>query len=113
MSSYNEMQSEQISVHEIDHLSNQKQAEAIADRFSSISNEYEPIHDDDINLEDAPNCSSIPIEEPHQVYEYLRKLNVKSSTVKDDIPAKILKEFAVEIATPLSDVINCMVVRIS
>ena len=49
--------------------------------------------------------------EPHQVYEYLKNINTKSSTVKDDIPAKIIKEFAPELAVPFADILNCMVTR--
>ena len=111
MSNYNEVKAEQVSVEEIDHLSNQQQAEVIADNFSRISNEYQPINKSDINLDHATNNKAAPVIEPHQVYEYLRKIKVKSSTVKDDIPAKVIKEFAAELAVPLSDIITCMIQR--
>ena len=109
MSSYNEQKSEEVSVEEINHLSNQQQSEKIADSFSRISNEYEQIEESDINLESATNLNPAPVLEAYQVYEYLRKINIKSSTVKDDIPAKIIKEFSAELAMPLSDVINSIV----
>ena len=52
MSSHDQLRSEEVIVEEISHLSNQNQAEAIADNFSQISNEYEPLNAEDINLDD-------------------------------------------------------------
>ena len=47
--------------------------------------------------------------EEYQVYKYLKRIKTNTSTVLDDIPAKIIREFACEIATPLTDVINTIV----
>ena len=47
--------------------------------------------------------------EPHQVYEYLKKIKTNVSTVKDDIPSKIIEEFDVELSIPLADIIKCTV----
>ena len=109
MTSHDEIQSEQVVVDDIAHLSNQEQADTIADAFSRISNEYEPLRDNDIDLESSSNLAPVPVLEVHQVYEYLKKIKVKTSTVKDDIPAKIIREFAAEIAGPLKEVIDCIV----
>ena len=99
-----------MNVEEISNLNNQSQAEAIADSFSSISNEYKPLETDDICIEGS--CGTpLPTLEPYQVYEYLKRIKTKVSTIKDDIPAKIIKEFAVELSSPLADVINCSIHR--
>ena len=74
MSSYHEVKSEQITVEEINHLPIQQQSEMIADNFSRISNEYEPIRESDINLDSCSNLNPAPILQPYQVYEYLQKL---------------------------------------
>ena len=110
MTSNEQIRCDQMIVEEISNLNNQSQAEAIADSFSSISNEYAPLKTDDISIEGS--CGTpLPILEPHQVYEYLKRIKTKVSTVKDDIPAKIIKEFAVELSSPLADVINCSIQR--
>ena len=111
MSSHDQTRTEEVSVDEISHLSNEDQAEAIADNFSKISNEYEPLNASDINLESSKVDTPVPVLQPHQVYEYLKKIRTKASTVKDDVPASIIKEFAVELSTPLADIINCSVRR--
>ena len=49
--------------------------------------------------------------EEHQVYDYLKNIRTNASTVKDDIPASIIKEFAAELSSPLADVINCSIKR--
>ena len=42
ISSYGEQKTQQTNVDEISHLTNQEQAEIIADRFASIQNEFQP-----------------------------------------------------------------------
>ena len=43
MTSHDQLQSEEINVESISHLSDEEQAEAKAQQFSKISNEYSPI----------------------------------------------------------------------
>ena len=57
------------------------------------------------------NSKTMPIFEPHEVYESLRKIKTNTATVKGDIPAKIIKEFAPELSGPLADLLNCMVLK--
>lgn len=111
MSSHDQTKTEEVTVEEISHLSDRNQAETIADNFSKISNEYQTLKASDINLESSKVDTPVPVFEPHHVYEYLRKIRTKASTVKDDVPASIIKEFAVELSTPLADIINCSVER--
>ena len=56
--------SQQINIDEISHLPDQEQAEIIADKFSSIQNEYEQLKTDEINVpdyseNDVPSSSSM------------------------------------------------------
>ena len=109
MSSYDQAKGEAVSVEEIMHLSAKDQANTIAENFSKVSNEYEKLRTSDIDLSKATNLKPTPVLEEYQVYEYLRKIKTNTSTVLNDIPAKIIKEFACELAKPLTDVINTMV----
>jgi hypothetical protein len=109
MSSYDQAKGESVNVGEIMHLSAKDQADAIAENFSKVSNEYEKLRTSDIDLSKATNTNPTPVLEEYQVYEYLRKIKTNTSTVLNDIPAKIIKEFACELAKPLTDVINTMV----
>ena len=49
--------------------------------------------------------------EDYQVFEYLKKVKTNASTVKDDIPATIIKEFAAELSGPFADILNCSIKR--
>ena len=104
------MKSEQINIDSICHLSDQDQAEQIADSFSKVSNQFEPIDKEKICLI-PENEKPMPVFEAHEVFEYLKRIKTNTATVKDDVPAKIIKEFAPELSTPLVDIINCMVRR--
>ena len=110
MTSHDQVKTEEVIVESICHLSDQEQAEEIADKFCKISNEYEPIDPEKIcvNQNDdkpAPNF------EAHQIHEYLKRIKTNTSTVKNDIPAKVIKEFAPELSSPMADILNCMVRR--
>ena len=45
------------------------------------------------------------------MFEYLKRIKTNTSTVKNDIPAKIIKEFACELSEPFADILTCMVTR--
>ena len=91
ITNYEQTKSETVQVDEISHLPDQEQAEAIASSFSSISNEYDPVNREEIQL--ASFCSSeVPQFKPYQVRRYLDKIKTNKSTAPGDIPAKIIKE---------------------
>ena len=46
ITNFNQQKSDIVQVDEISHLPDQNQAEAIADSFSAISNEYDPVNKD-------------------------------------------------------------------
>ena len=47
-----------------------------------------------------------PVIEPYQMYQKIMKMNSKKATVKNDIPMKIIQEFAVELAEPLAHILS-------
>ena len=71
ISNFDQIKSENIQVDEISHLSNKEQAEAIADSFAKISNEYEAIKKKDIKIPPF-STSDIPQYTPLQVKKYLQ-----------------------------------------
>ena len=89
----------------MDGLSNQEQAEAIANQFGRIANMYEPLDQNDIKL-DNQNSKPCPLFEPIDVHNKIQKMKKKSSTVKGDVPWRIICEFSVELSFPLSNIYN-------
>ena len=99
-----QMNDGEVSVEQLEGLSNQQSAELIAQHFSSVSNEYSPL-----NRNDLP-CY-LPSERPPQVDEIdvhkkINKLKKTRSTFNIDIPNKLRKEFSPELSCPLADIIN-------
>ena len=105
--SYDQHKSEPIIVDSIKELSDSDQAEAIADKFAKISQEYEPLKKDDIVVP-AFEESTIPKVLPQQVQKHLRKLKVNKSVPPGDIPPKLAKLFAAQISIPLCNIINTL-----
>ena len=102
---FDQGKSEELQVEEISHLSNQEQAERIADKQAEISNLYKEVQLTDIVIppfskEDIPQFSL------RQVKEYILRLKSNKSTPPGDIPVKIIKEFSECLSIPLCDIIN-------
>ena len=110
ITSFDQLKSQQPSVQEINHLTDQEQVEIIAEQFAKIQNLYEPLKMDDITVP-AFDDNEIPQFSPTQVWFALCKLNVNKATVPGDFPAKLIKLFAAYLAEPLSDVLNTSVRR--
>ena len=98
-------QSEQINIQEIRHLSDQDQAEQIAEKFCAIPNEYDALQSEDIQIPFYRD-DDIPQFHPSQVWLHLTRLKTNKATTPGDFPAKLIKEFAALIAEPLTDIIN-------
>ena len=103
-------QHERIEIEEIRHLNDQEQAEVIADKFTSIPNEYEELKDDDICI---PKFSTedIPQFEPSKVWKLLCKIKTNKAPVIGDFPPKLIKYFAAYISEPLTDIVNTSIRR--
>ena len=93
-----------VHVEQLDGLNNKQAAQAVAEHFSAVSKEYSPI-----DLKKLP--SYLPANKPEKVTEYrvfekLNKLKNTRSTLEIDLPNKLRKEFAVELTTPMANIIN-------
>ena len=88
--SHDQQKSEVVNVEELSGLTDDQQAEAIANKFESTANRYSPLEDSDVELPPIPE-GSIPNISPAVVLKFLKKIKTTSSTVKDDIPAKVIK----------------------
>ena len=108
--SSNDQKNCQINIDEISHLPDQEQAEIIANKFSSIQNEYEPIKTGDI---DVPPFSKddIPQFQPSQVWLLLSQIKTNKATVPGDFPARLMKQFAAYLADPFTDIVNTSIRR--
>ena len=103
ITSFDQQKKEQPNVEEIRHLSDQEQADLIANQFAKIQNEYQPLKTDDISVPPFAK-SEIPHFSPAQVWFALTKINTNKATVSGDIPAKLIKLFAAYLAEPLTDI---------
>ena len=104
MSSHDQTKSEEPNVMSFLGVSDHNQAELIADQFSEISNQYEPLKNEDINLEGATNMKPSPLMEPYMVHQKIKKMKGNSATVMGDIPIKVIKAFGYELSFPLSNI---------
>ena len=105
ITSYDQQKNEQQIVDEISHLTDQQQAEIIADKFASIQNEYEPLNTYDISVPHFEE-EEIPQFHPSQVWFALTRLDTNKATVPGDVPAKLIRQFAAYLAEPLADIFN-------
>ena len=105
ISSFDQHKAEPIYVDQISSLSDQEQAEVIADHFSSIPNEYDPLLKDDIEIP-LFSEADIPQFHPSEVWLNLSRMRTNKSTVNGDLPARIIKIFAAYLTEPLTNIIN-------
>ena len=105
ITNYDQIKSNPVQVEEISHLSDKEQAEAIADSFSTVSNEYDPIQRDKISIPPFSH-SSIPQYKPYQIRKYLQSIKTNKSTPPGDIPAKIIKQCSSLLCVPFCDIVN-------
>ena len=97
-------------INELIGLTDQQQADCIAAHYSLISNQYEALQQRDFPsfnpISPGGGASPPPFVEPLKVYQEILKMNKKAATVPNDLPIKLIQEFGVEIAFPLSHIIN-------
>ena len=86
-------------------LSDEAQAEKIADHYASISSEYEPIR-----AEDFPDYMNAHFSPPRissaKVVKVIRSMNKKAAAVPGDLPIRIIAEFGDQLSRPLAHIIN-------
>ena len=93
-------------------LSAFQSAERLADYFSKISQEFEPICKDKFppfireKLTTGKSDFTKPVLEEWEVYQKLCKSKKPNSLIPGDLPVKLVKEFTVELATPITLIYN-------
>ena len=93
-----------VSVESLQGLDNRQCAQHIAEHYAKISREFSPV-----NTAQLP-CF-LPAQQPpqvdeHTVYERIKKLKKTRSTLPLDLPDKLRQACAVELAEPVTDIIN-------
>ena len=105
MSGQEDVRSADVKIEVLENCTVENQAGIIADHYSKISNQYDPINKDDFPDYTAKNFTP-PTIFPWEVVKIIQSLNKKAATVPGDIPVKLLAEFSVELATPLAHIYN-------
>ena len=93
-------------------LTEEQCAEKIAEHFAAISNEYPPL-----NLSLLPDRvkarlndgSKAPLITELECYQKLKAAKKPKAVIPGDLPNTIVKEFTVELASPLSKLYNSIV----
>ena len=98
--------------HSEENLSPLQSAEKLADYFSQISQEFEPISTDKFppwikeKLVTGISDPAKPVLEQYEVYEKLKRAKKPNSMVPGDLPVKLVKEFTPELAVPITEIYN-------
>lgn len=98
--------------HERENLSHKESAEQIAEYFSKISREFQPLnrallpHRVQIKLYDASVAPSI---DEFGAYKKIRAAKKPKSGVPGDLPRAIVQEFSAELAAPVQHIVNNIV----
>ena len=87
-------------------LTDSEQSEVIANHYSKISNEFDPVDENEFIDYLKENRIKAPHVEPRKIDKVIKTMNKKAATIKGDIPMKLISEFSVELAFPLSYLIN-------
>ena len=108
LTSFDQLKSDEIEVEEIKDLANIDQAELIAEKFAAISQEFDKLKDGDISVPEF-SVDDIPVVSVGEVEKTLAQMNSNKSSVQGDVPAKLLKHFAKQLAEPVAQVFNASV----
>ena len=96
---------EMIQVDDLKHLSDIDQAEAIAEKFAEVSNEYDVLNRQEIEVPEFSG-DQIPDITENDVIEALDSLKLNKSERLSDVPAKIFKTFSIYLCKPLASLIK-------
>ena len=95
-----------INVTELDGIYDKLQAEVIADHYAEISNQFEPIKNEDFEeYLDLTKFSPITLD-PEKIIKIVKKMNQKAATLEGDLPVRIINEFSEELSVPLSHLVS-------
>ena len=100
-----------LPIHVQNNLTAYQSAELIADHFSAISMEYDPINVNNFppamksSLEN-PDVLQIPQLQDYEVYKRICRAKKPNSEVPGDFPKRLVREFSCELASPLAVIYN-------
>ena len=99
---------EKIIVEAIKDFTAKEQAELIANKFAEVSQEYSKLETNDI---DVPYFSEedVPVITEDEIRDILATMDPNKSSVEGDVPAKILKVFADQLAKPVTDMVTASI----
>ena len=108
LTSFDQQFSENIEVESIKDLPDKEQADKIVNKFAEVSQEYEQLNANDIEI---PTFSEneIPQFTEYEVRSILNQIDENKSNVTDDFPAKLFKKFGRFLAKPIQNLINCSI----
>ena len=90
---------------ELAYKSPDETAKVINNHFASICNKYPPL-EKETSVTNDPSDKEVEMISELETYKLINKYSKKSLGHRD-FPRKILQEFAIELATPFSDITNC------
>ena len=100
----NQPEAKRVSVECLDNVDDHTAVEEIAKHFASVSQEYDPIKFE--NLPCYLPAELPPMVDERSVYLKLKHLKKTKSTLPIDIPCKLTREVAAELAAPVTNIIN-------
>ena len=98
-----------------ENLSSQESVERIALHFSQISQEFPPLNIDTLPVKVKAKIRApvipdqLPVIPDHLVYQKIRSSKKQRSSVPRDLPRRIVKEFAPELAKPAGKILRSIV----
>ena len=95
-----QMNSGEVKVEILKGLNNKQSAQRIAEHFASVSNEYSTL--DNKQLPTYLPAQELPQLDEYDVYLKIKSMKNTKSTLPIDIPDILRKEFAVELAIPVT-----------
>jgi exonuclease III len=101
---------EHVIVEEINELTDQEQAEKIADKFSQTRQEYDKLKKEDVKIP-LFEASEVPVINVTNVKNVIMSMNNKPGQSHEEVPPKLMKRLAPELAIPLTDIINTCIKR--
>ena len=96
----------QYTVDELLGLSDQDQAEKIADHYASISQLYEPVKNSDYPEYTVPQKDAPPRITAAKIEKIVKSMNMKAAGVPGDIPMKLISDFSFELSRPMAHIVN-------
>ena len=101
--------SNEIFLEEICHLSNEDQANQIADHFASTRNSYQRVeyaHFSEVLEGLDPDTFVENLVTPNEIQEVIKNLNKNSACVLGDVPMKIISLFSTDLSRLICNLIN-------